>query len=528
MADLIQGLESKLQGLSNETQAIAQQLYDADHNYLEILGKTARQQLILACYQICTTQYPEEFLVLETEQKKALQNKVKFLASELQQYLLSVLELDVELRPSHPDSFQEFIISSLFSNAKVSRKRRGKNSRKFPKADRSDESSEESNRTLVVLSEDFAVGELSESGLSPERLAEALANALESVISEDKDSSEAGKDDSDGNSEGDEIIESKSSEEEENDESKNQLDSNDIDRVIKKKVDSDLTVLETESDGVEDKNIDIDADSESISSASETEDRSYEERDADASTTIDGDRPDTDQEVAEVSESSDVSSSFLGQYFASNETSSDGQDKGDEAPGTTVGSANSSIENLGLSPLELGGADLDDASLLLINDNGSTPSVEITQSQVPHEIMQWQRSRERLVLSSLQKFSYRTNRLLRTSKAIPEPLANPFIEGDLSLSRDSSSKTPNLLALTIEPTKAPPIDGQGKPMRMVAVHLNLSDLELANPELRRQSLRIRKLFNQLETLNQRHQDAQKKLNIAQADVAWRNSWSNEI
>ncbi|MEM9246740.1 MAG: hypothetical protein AAGA67_13520, partial [Cyanobacteria bacterium P01_F01_bin.153] len=240
-----------------------------------------------------------------------------------------------------------------------------------------------------------------------------------------------------------------------------------------------------------------------------------------------GDR-DTNQELDGTSSSSDVSSSFLGEYFAENGLKNS---SGEEKDGTDVNEVTSSVgENqpLAIQQNSEGAGGLSTLGLAGLNSSSEdTLPVDITKSEVPFDVIQWQRSRERLVLSSLQKISYRTNQLLRTSKAIPEPLANPFIEGDLSLSRESSSKTPNLLALTIEPTKSPSLGGRPVPMRMVAVHLNLSDLELVNPELRRRSLKIRKLFSQLETLNQQHQDIQKKLNIAQADMEWRSSWSDD-
>ncbi|MGD1938633.1 MAG: hypothetical protein ACFCA4_13935 [Cyanophyceae cyanobacterium] len=542
MADSILNLKNKLRGLSVETQAIAQKLHSADRHYLALLGKTARQQLILACYQVCTTQYPEEFLDLTPEQKQTLQNKVKALGLELQQNLLGVLDSALDKQPKNPDSFQEFIISSLFSNAKISRKRRRNRKGKAKKGSDfdggdfdGDSDLGENNRTLVVLSDEIASEELSETGLSPERLAEALANALESVMGEDsdEDGSDESKKDNDPKGLNDEEGEEKRNENNEDIEAEN-IDENFEEGPVKVGALDEFIAEEKNvssedfTDEIYDRDDEVNSegdqqDLETLESEQELGDL---EKDREGSEETEGDR-DANQDPDNTSSSSDVSSSFLGEYFAEKGPEGNAGDEKNGADGNEVASIASKNQPLVIQPKSesTGLSTLGLASLS--SSLPDTPPVDITKSEVPFDVIQWQRSWERLVLSSLQKTSYRTNRLLRTSKAIPEPLANPFIEGDLSLSRESSSKTPNLLALTIEPTKAPPFGDRPTPMRVVAVHLNLSDLELVNPELRRRSLKIRKLFSQLETLNQQHQDIQKKLNIAQADMEWRSSWSDD-
>ncbi len=552
MADSILGLKNKLRGLSVETQAIAQKLHSADRDYLALLGKTARQQLILACYQVCTTQYPEAFLTLTVEQKQTLQTKVKALGLKLQQNIVDVLDSVLDKQPRDPDTFQEFIISSLFSNARISRKRRrnrkgksGKGSDLDNSGFDSDDDLGENNRTLVVLSNEISSEELSETGLSPDRLAEALANALESVMAEDEDDS----DDDDlndrdikeletgqGEDEAVENIEKIADENVENDADQLEEITDSADRKTVNDATVSLGGLPSEGDGDDREETAANSEDagEDLKDLAEADPVNGERADdGDLGRDRDNNQQDDNQQLENSSSGSDTSSSFLGEYFANGAGRSAGEGENGIKNGTD-GRETPSIEGEtqplviqskldtagGLSTLGLAG------STSSLSDNSTAP-IDITKSDSPQDVIQWQRSRERLVLSKLQKFSYRTNQLLRTSKAIPEPLANPFIDGDLSLSRESSSKTPNLLSLTIEPTKAPAFGGRPAPMRMVAVHLNLGDLELVNPDLRRRSLKIRKLFSQLETLNQQHQDTQKKLNIAQADLQWRSSWSDD-
>ncbi|MGD1850188.1 MAG: hypothetical protein ACFCBU_06135 [Cyanophyceae cyanobacterium] len=552
MADSILGLKNKLRGLSVETQAIAQKLHSADRDYLALLGKTARQQLILACYQVCTTQYPEAFLTLTVEQKQTLQTKVKALGLKLQQNIVDVLDSVLDKQPRDPDTFQEFIISSLFSNARISRKRRryrkgksGIGSDLDNSGFDSDDDLGENNRTLVVLSNEISSEELSETGLSPDRLAEALANALESVMAEDEDDS----DDDDlndrdikeletgqGEDEAVENIEKIADENVENDADQLEEITDSADRKTVNDATVSLGGLPSEGDGDDREETAANSEDagEDLKDLAEADPVNGERADdGDLGRDRDNNQQDDNQQLENSSSGSDTSSSFLGEYFANGAGRSAGEGENGIKNGTD-GRETPSIEGEtqplviqskldtagGLSTLGLAG------STSSLSDNSTAP-IDITKSDSPQDVIQWQRSRERLVLSKLQKFSYRTNQLLRTSKAIPEPLANPFIDGDLSLSRESSSKTPNLLSLTIAPTKAPAFGGRPAPMRMVAVHLNLGDLELVNPDLRRRSLKIRKLFSQLETLNQQHQDTQKKLNIAQADLQWRSSWSDD-
>lgn len=535
MANSTQGLEVQLKGVLGETQAIAQQLYDADQNYLTILGKTARQQLILAAYQICTTQYPEEFLGLTLDQQQKLQQKIKALGQELQQHLEAILTVPVEAAPNSPDSFQDFVISSLFAGAKLSRKSggRGRNDiySKLIQA-HSDDSDEGGGKgtgpkTLVVLSDDLSADELSETGLSPERLAEALANALESVIGDEQEKSDDVGDE-DGNGDGDDgedEIDSRSNTDDEASDSNNQ-------DVVRDGPSTDETMPEITAEAM----IDSDANLES-QLESETSEKTPHSADTGGEHSQDAD-PQT-SEVRPAAGDGDISSSFLGKYFAANGRSphpfgngikQNDETEKDSPPYVSSLQTPSGLNTLGLETPSApqGGNQDNNKDDNQKDDNQDEQPFDPAAENAPDGVMQWQRSRERLVLLGLQAFSHQTNQALRTSNAIPQPLPGAFMEGELALSRDLSLKTPNLVAMTAESTKRGPDRDRSNILKMVAVHLNLSDLELVNPELRRRSLQIRQLFQQLEGLTQRHQAIHQKLTIRKADQAWRRSWSDEI
>ncbi len=474
MADSIPGLEAQLKSVDRDAQAIAQTLYGADRDYLVALGKVARQQLLLAAYQICTTQYPDEFLGLPLEQRQKLQGELKEAGRQLQRYLNTVLERDLDSAADGPDSLQDFVISSLFAQGQLIKT----GSQEGGSAKKDDSGDAGGNKTLVVLSDEIAVEDLSEAGFSPERLAEALANALESVMGDEE--------------EGDTAEGAEKSKTDADASEANAVDANQGD--MPKGEDADARESSEPDPMPEDA----------------AQESSAQEGSAQGSSAI-GDLEDNDS--PQPAGNGDTHTSFLGRYFAGQGRSPASADDHARSADDDGGSPSETPESAPEAPL--------------------SPKAfleEVLPRYGPREIIQWQRSRERLVLLGLQRFSHQTNQILRATHAIPEPLGAPLLEGELSLTRDTSLKIPNLMAMTIRPAKKKKRSRnrpKSPPFRMVAIHLNLSDLELANPDLSRRSRNIRTLFNQIEQLNQRHQDLHRKLTVAQADQAWRSSWSGD-
>ncbi|MEM1426701.1 MAG: hypothetical protein AAGF75_09135, partial [Cyanobacteria bacterium P01_H01_bin.130] len=376
------------------------------------------------------------------------------------------------------------------------------------------------NKTLVVLSDEIAVEDLSEAGFSPERLAEALANALESVIG-DEDGGEVAEEGESAKTETDDAAAAPSSEESEESEDGDPKGSDG-------EGEEGEPAIAPKADASEDKDSEVsnlsegESEEDTHGQASGPEDAA-QARDAMEEPEETSEAPSEavieDQHDHQPSGDGDTRTSFLGQYF-----STQGRSPGGSGASSIDASEDDATED---------SEDSDDDPKMPEPppDSAHQPEnfLEVLPRYGPREIIQWQRSRERLVLLGLQRFSHQTNQILRTTNAMPEPLGAPLLEGELSLTRDASLKTPNLMAMNIRPTKKKRSKGRPKstPFRMVAIHLNLNDLELANPDLSRRSRQIRTLFNQIEQLNQRHQDLHRKLTIAQADQAWRSSWSGD-
>ncbi|MBW4519358.1 MAG: hypothetical protein KME16_06605 [Scytolyngbya sp. HA4215-MV1] len=91
MVASIDRIEKDLAALEAAIVAIAQEFHKTYASYLEALGKTTRQQLILASYYLCTQAYPRHFLHLSLSHRQELQQTLRDLGTQTQQELLAKL-----------------------------------------------------------------------------------------------------------------------------------------------------------------------------------------------------------------------------------------------------------------------------------------------------------------------------------------------------------------------------------------------------------------------------------------------------
>ncbi len=92
MAKSIQQIQQDLETLKVIVGEAGKELQDLYINYLNLLSQSAKQQLILAGYHICTQIYPESFLKLSLTNKQKIQQKLRELSNELQPSLLKIPE----------------------------------------------------------------------------------------------------------------------------------------------------------------------------------------------------------------------------------------------------------------------------------------------------------------------------------------------------------------------------------------------------------------------------------------------------
>jgi hypothetical protein len=96
MARVMQQIKQDLAALEERVANLAVELRALYSNYLNLLSQSAKKQLILASYQICTQVYPDSFLHLSTSDREKLQNDLKQLGNEIKSQFFSLLETPIQ------------------------------------------------------------------------------------------------------------------------------------------------------------------------------------------------------------------------------------------------------------------------------------------------------------------------------------------------------------------------------------------------------------------------------------------------
>ena len=102
MTKSIQQVKQDLENLKSTVANTAIELEELYLNYLSLLSQSLKQQLILACYQICTQLYPQSFLDLSLSEKQDLQQNLRQIGTQLETDLTEILK-QKELEPEPPE-----------------------------------------------------------------------------------------------------------------------------------------------------------------------------------------------------------------------------------------------------------------------------------------------------------------------------------------------------------------------------------------------------------------------------------------
>ncbi len=157
------------------------------------------------------------------------------------------------------------------------------------------------------------------------------------------------------------------------------------------------------------------------------------------------------------------------------------------------------------------------------------------QSLAPIHLVQWQQDLEASIVQELQTASHAANRLLQQAGVLPRKLPEPVLE--VATKADPSEvggNTPNLINLLVEAPgeiiaeqeRIEETKGQSV-VHVVAVHLRLPEIEFANAALTAARTHIRSLLARLKTLGRDYQKKQREQAIAEAQAAWRSSWTDD-
>lgn len=84
-------IEQDLAALEEALAALTLEFHSTYEGYLTALGQAVRQQLILACYHLCTQAVPESFLKLSFDGRQKMQQSVRRLAAASEEKLRSLV-----------------------------------------------------------------------------------------------------------------------------------------------------------------------------------------------------------------------------------------------------------------------------------------------------------------------------------------------------------------------------------------------------------------------------------------------------
>lgn len=110
MTKSIQQVKQDLENLKSAVADTAIELKELHFDYLNLLSHSLKQQLIFACYQICTQIYPQAFLDLSLNAKQELQQNFRQITSRLKPDLLELInQQELEPEPLETDLMAQLI-----------------------------------------------------------------------------------------------------------------------------------------------------------------------------------------------------------------------------------------------------------------------------------------------------------------------------------------------------------------------------------------------------------------------------------
>ena len=184
------------------------------------------------------------------------------------------------------------------------------------------------------------------------------------------------------------------------------------------------------------------------------------------------------------------------------------------------------------NPAELAGyASLDRRELLALalqaKLQAQMQEEEDEDISTPGNLLMWQRAVESDIVKMLHDISLEVNQFLQKRNVLPQEFPSRLFEaiGQGGDTAEALSGTPNVLQLTIEAGDAE--DDAKMLVRLLAIDLRLSEIEFADAEVSQPRHAIRKLLAELSGLRKRYAANQREYTIAQAEVAWRSTWSEQ-
>ncbi len=164
----------------------------------------------------------------------------------------------------------------------------------------------------------------------------------------------------------------------------------------------------------------------------------------------------------------------------------------------------------------------------------SAPSSKPAQPLTPlDQLARWQENLERTIVKKLQTTSHTANLLLQQTEILPKRLPEPVLKAAASAGgSDPIAGNANLLNLLVEAageisSKQGRSKERGEPLHLVAVHLRLSEIEFNDSTTMAWRNKLRDLKKRFQTLGRDYQKNHRERAIAEAQDAWRSTWSHD-
>lgn len=158
-----------------------------------------------------------------------------------------------------------------------------------------------------------------------------------------------------------------------------------------------------------------------------------------------------------------------------------------------------------------------------IQENNSE-NLSISVGLNPDDLIKFQIDIEDCLEECLTNLSHRTNKYLQNAGILPDTIPSKILEMALQGEENTSvvSGSPNLLSLLIEKEDK---SESFNITPIIAICLRLTEIEFNHSGLNLIRQKISNLLQKLDTLDEEYQKITRQYAIAQAESAWRSSWS---
>ncbi|MBW4473147.1 MAG: hypothetical protein KME45_22630 [Stenomitos rutilans HA7619-LM2] len=171
---------------------------------------------------------------------------------------------------------------------------------------------------------------------------------------------------------------------------------------------------------------------------------------------------------------------------------------------------------------------------LTVNPTFATSTPPEPRSLTPSHLAHWREELEHAIVAELKATSHAANRLLQQAQILPQTLPEPVLEAATKAEgSEARAGAPNLLNLLVETssnaaeTESAEESNGNALMHIVAIYLRLAEIEFADPAVAAARSKIRSLFARLKALGRDYQKKRHEQSIAEAQAAWRSSWTEE-